>query len=141
MSFFDFPIYQPAQDHLASTESPLPTGPIGIYVNEGEYKDTEQALLAKIIGATKKSLNDIPVKILRPNDSLSLQQTWDSKKGIDIIFGVQRDQLMLQCEVHLYYPITVDHRKLLFCDSLTVLNTDGEKKKALWGCLKEHFNI
>ena len=48
---------------------------------------------------------------------------------------------MLQSEVHPYYPLRIDERTLLFCDALTELSQNAEKKKALWGCLKTYFEI
>ena len=141
MSFFDFPIYTPAQDLLDHQKTPIPSGPIAIFVNEGEYNEGQQILLSKIIGATGNQLSEIIVQQLAPQDIIPIHQTWNSKKGLDIIFGVEKANLMLQSEAHLYYPLHINERTLLFCDSLTILSEDGEKKKALWGCLKAYFEI
>ncbi|MFT6808434.1 MAG: hypothetical protein ACJA01_001659 [Saprospiraceae bacterium] len=141
MSFFDFPIYQPAQDLLSSESSSVASDSINIYVNEAEYGEAEQGLLSKILGATGNSLAEIKIKKIGTHTIIQVQRSWNSQRGIDIIFGVDKSQLMLQTEVLPYYPIQIDHRTLLFCDSLMVLKTDADKKKALWGCLKTYFKI
>jgi len=141
MSFYDFPIYHPAQDLITSDPRNSSTGSISIYVNEGEYLLADQELLKKIIGATGNDLSNIHVSQVKSEEYIALQQSWNNQKGLDLIFGVNSSQLMLQCETHQYYPIHIGKRTLLFCDSLTTLIADGDKKKALWGCLKTYFEL
>jgi len=141
MSFYDYPIYRPAQDTIPANKLSQVAGAISIYVNKGEYETNEQQLLSKIISATGNNISDIKVIEVKPGENIAIQQSWNAEKGLDIIFGVESKQLMLQSETHHYFPIHIEKRTLFFCDSLTILSTDADKKKALWGCLKTYFEI
>lgn len=144
MSFLDFPIYSLPQDQILNPTTLGQEGgcEVAVYVQESQYGSEEQDLLAKIIGATGRALSNVKIAQMRDSEIIPLHRTWDQDhEGLDIVFGINKKQLMLQCQDVMYFPIHINKRTILFSDSLTSLKGDSNKKKQLWMGLKTHFAL
>jgi hypothetical protein len=58
-----------------------------------------------------------------------------------IVFGLPPESVSLNINHHNYKVIRLDQARVLFCDSLAILETSQDKKKLLWESLKSMFDI
>ena len=56
-----------------------------------------------------------------------------------LFFGIPPSNFGLNFSIEPYQPLVVNNLRILLIDSLETINTDVNKKKALWSCLKEMY--
>ncbi len=91
--------------------------------------ETEKALLDKILGAVKLSLNHVSVITTSKLDVLK----WTDKPSHVIAFGLEMTGF------NLYEPFEVQGIQVILSAKLSALDQDKEGKQKLWGGLKKVF--
>ena len=91
--------------------------------------DAEKALLEKILGAVKLSINHVKVVHATQLDVLK----WPDKPSHVLAFGLEMTGFSL------YEPFEVQDIKLIIAPTLSALETDKEGKQKLWAGLKKVF--
>ncbi len=107
-----------------------------------EDKSLLDGLLAKILAAIHIDISkDVClVKTAEPYHPINIINTIKDL-NIDkvICFGVQPKDVALNFTNALYQPMHVGGLTFVFADTLSTLNKDANKKKALWGNLQQIF--
>ncbi len=141
---------QPTAQKTPLSESPQPTTAqkvveyyqpkqkVIVLVNELNATDIE--LLGKILGAVKLDLQSVDIVELDKNLSVNLSQIF-SQKSVNqfITFGIDLSKVDIDMKLTPYQITEKQGVKFIFSDSLTDIQNDIPKKKALWGSLKEMF--
>jgi|GEM_PF-2157510 len=97
-------------------------------------------LLVKILGAVKLDLQSVDIVELSKNKDLDLSQIFNQKSVNQVItFGINLSELKLDLFLSPYQMFEKQGIKFIFSDSLSDIQNDIPKKKALWGSLKEMF--
>jgi hypothetical protein len=100
----------------------------------------ESELLGKILGAVKLDLNSVDILELGQNKDVDLSQIFIQKSVNQVItFGVNLSELKLDVSLTPYQMFEKQGIKFIYSDSLSDIQNDIPKKKALWGSLKEMF--
>jgi DNA polymerase III psi subunit len=109
-----------------------------ILVNSLNPADSE--LLGKILGAVKLDLPSVDVIELDKNQNVDLSQAFTQKSVNQVItFGINLSKVNLDVKLTPYQILENQGIKFIYSDSLTDIQNDVPKKKALWGSLKEMF--
>ncbi|MDN5199733.1 hypothetical protein QQ008_00125 [Fulvivirgaceae bacterium BMA10] len=108
---------------------------------EAFLEKEDEVLLSKILQSVKLSFEDIAlVNAHALDDQLGLLKEISYKKIVS--FGVEDLNFAItQSSVKHYDLVPLNDGKLLLADSLKVISSDVEKKKKLWGGLKELFDV
>ena len=99
-------------------------------------------LLKKILAAINIDLAKDVCLLKAPEHSQSLNiinTIKDLKIEKVICFGVQPKDLTLNFATSLYKPMTIGELTFLFADTLSTLDKDANRKKALWVNLQQIF--
>ncbi len=119
------PYYQPKQK-------------VVIIVNSLNPTDSE--LLGKILGAVKLDLQSVDIIELVKTKEVDLSQVFVLKSVNQIItFGINLSELNLDVKLIPYRILEKQTIKFIYSDSLSDIQNDIPKKKALWGSLKGMF--
>jgi DNA polymerase III psi subunit len=101
---------------------------------------TDSELLGKILGAVKLDLPSVDVIELDKNQNVDLSQAFTQKSVNQVItFGINLSKVNLDIKLTPYQILENQGIKFIYSDSLTDIQNDVPKKKALWGSLKEMF--
>jgi DNA polymerase III psi subunit len=115
-----------------------PKQKVVILVNSLNPTDSE--LLGKILGAVKLDLQSVDIIELDKNQGINLSQIFTQKSVNQIItFGIDLTNVSLDVNLSPYQILEKQGIKFIYSDSLTSIQNDIPKKKALWGSLKEMF--
>jgi DNA polymerase III psi subunit len=100
----------------------------------------DSELLGKILGAVKLDLQSVDVIELDKNKEINLSQIFTQKSVSQVvIFGIDSSKVNLDVKLTPYQILEKQAIKFIYSDSLTDIQNDIPKKKALWGSLKEMF--
>jgi DNA polymerase III psi subunit len=101
---------------------------------------TDSELLGKILGAVKLDLQSVDIIELAKNKEVDLSQIFIQKSLNQVItFGIKWSELNLDVKLTPYQIFEKQAIKFIYSDSLSDIQNDIPKKKALWGSLKEMF--
>jgi DNA polymerase III psi subunit len=101
---------------------------------------TDSELLGKILGAVKLDLQSVDIIELDKNQEINLSQIFIQKSVNQLItFGINLSKVRLDVLLNSYQILEKQGIKFIYSDSLTSIQNDIPKKKALWGSLKEMF--
>ena len=101
---------------------------------------TDSELLGKILGAVKLDLQSVDIVELDKNQEINLSQIFAQKSVNQLItFGLDLSKVSLDIKLTPYQILEKQDIKFMYSDSLTNIQNDIPKKKALWGSLKEMF--
>ena len=101
---------------------------------------TDSELLSKILGAVKLDLQSVDVVEFDKNHEINLSQIFTQKSVNQVvIFGIDSSKVSLDVKLIPYQILEKQGIKFIYSDSLTDIQNDIPKKKALWGSLKEMF--
>jgi len=109
-----------------------------ILLNSLNPADSE--LLGKILGAVKLDLSSVDIIELAKNKSIDLSQIF-TQNSVDqlITFGVNLSEINIDIFLTPYQIFEKQGIKFIYSDSLSDIQHDIPKKKALWGSLKAMF--
>jgi DNA polymerase III psi subunit len=100
----------------------------------------DSELLGKILGAVKLDLQSVDIIEFVLNRDVDLSQIFIQKSVNQVIaFGVNLSDLKLDMSLTPYLILEKQGIKFIYSDSLSDIQNDIPKKKALWGGLKEMF--
>lgn len=100
----------------------------------------DSELLGKILGAVKLDLQSVDIIELAQNKSVDLSQIFTQKSVNQVItFGINLSELKLNVSLTPYQILEKQGIKFIYSDSLSDIQNDIPKKKALWGSLKGMF--
>jgi DNA polymerase III psi subunit len=100
----------------------------------------DSELLGKILGAVKLELQSVEIIELDKNQAVDLSQIFTQKSVNQLItFGIDLSKVNLDIKLNSYQILEKQGIKFIYSDSLTDIQNDIPKKKALWGSLKEMF--
>jgi DNA polymerase III psi subunit len=109
-----------------------------ILLNSLNPADSE--LLGKILGAVKLDLPSVDIVELDKNQDIDLSQIFTQKSVNQVItFGINLSKVSLDVKLTPYQILENQGIKFIYSDSLTDIQNDVPKKKALWTSLKEMF--
>lgn len=115
-----------------------PKQKVVILVNQLNPTDSE--LLGKILGAVKLDLQLVDVIELDKNKEVNLSQILTQKSVNQLVtFGINLSNVSLDVKLTPYQILQNQGIKFIYSDSLTSIQNDIPKKKALWVALKEMF--
>jgi DNA polymerase III psi subunit len=115
-----------------------PKQKIIILLNSINPADSE--LLGKILGAVKLDLQSVDIIELDKNQDIDLSQIFIQKSVNQVItFGINLSKVSLGVKLTPYQILENQGIKFIYSDSLSDIQNDVPKKKALWGSLKEMF--
>ena len=115
-----------------------PKQKVVVLVNQLNLTDSE--LLGKILGAVKLDLQSVDIIELDKNQEVNLSQILTQKSVNQLItFGINLSKVSLDVNLTPYQILEKQGVKFIYSDSLTAIQNDVPKKKALWGSLKEMF--
>ena len=101
---------------------------------------TDSELLGKILGAVKLNLQSVDTIELDKNQAVNLSQIFIQKSVNQLItFGIDLSKVNLDIKLTSYQILEKQGIKFIYSDSLSNIQNDIPKKKALWGSLKEMF--
>ena len=101
---------------------------------------TDSELLGKILGAVKLDLQSVDTIELDKNQAVNLSQIFIQKSVNQLItFGIDLSKVNLDIKLTSYQILEKQGIKFIYSDSLSNIQNDIPKKKALWGSLKEMF--
>jgi len=101
---------------------------------------TDSELLGKILGAVKLDLQSVDILDLGKNQEINLSQIFTQKFVNQVIsFGVDLSKVSLDVELIPYQIFENQGIKFTHSDSLSSIQNDIPKKKALWVSLKVMF--
>ncbi len=107
-----------------------------------EDKDLLDGLLKKILSAIKIDMSN-DVCLVKKTESPTRLNILSAIKDLEIkkvlCFGLQPLDLTLNISASFYKPLQVGAHTFLFADSLSILDTDPARKKALWNNLQQIF--
>ena len=105
-----------------------------------QLNSTDSELLGKILGAVKLDLQLVDIIELDKNQEVDLSQLFTQKSVNQLItFGINLSKVNLDINLTPYQILEKQGVKFIYSDSLTNIQNDIPKKKALWGSLKEMF--
>jgi DNA polymerase III psi subunit len=100
----------------------------------------DSELLGKILGAVKLDLQSVDIIELAHNKEVNLSQIFIQKSVNQVvIFGINLSKVSLDIKLTPYQILEKQGIKFIYSDSLTDIQNDIPKKKALWGSLKGMF--
>ena len=100
----------------------------------------DSELLGKILGAVKLDLQSVDIIELDKNQEVNLSQIFTQKSVNQLItFGIDLLKVSIDIKLTPYQILEKQGIKFIYSDSLTDIQNDIPKKKALWGSLKEMF--
>ena len=100
----------------------------------------DSELLGKILGAVKLDLLSVDIIELVKNQDIDLSQIFVQKSVNQVItFGINLSELKLNVSLTPYQILEKEGIKFIYSDSLSDIQNDIPKKKALWGSLKGMF--
>ena len=140
--FIDFKIFACADGKNAS-EQPSITGNgntlIVMYATENE--ESNLSFLSKILSAVKLDLSkDVSLIKATPKDRLSfISLKTNSTIEKVILFGIQPKHLGINIDLKAYTPTAFQDCVFLLTHDLGAIESDTNKKKALWSCLQEIY--
>jgi DNA polymerase III psi subunit len=101
---------------------------------------TDSELLGKILGAVKLDLQSVDIIELDKNQEVNLSQIFAQKSVNQLVtFGINLSKVGIDIKLTPYQILEKQGIKFIYSDSLTDIQNDVPKKKALWGSLKEMF--
>ena len=101
---------------------------------------TDSELLGKILGAVKLDLLSVDIVELDKNQDINLSKIFTQNSVNQVItFGIDLLKVSLDVKLIPYQILENQGIKFIYSDSLTDIQNDVPKKKALWGSLKEMF--
>jgi DNA polymerase III psi subunit len=111
-----------------------------VIVLVNQLNPTDSELLGKILGAVKLDLQSVDIIELDKNKEVDLSQILTQKSVNQVItFGINLSELKLNVSLTPYQILEKQGVKFIYSGSLTDIQNDIPKKKALWGSLKEMF--
>jgi DNA polymerase III psi subunit len=115
-----------------------PKQKVVVLVNKLNPSDSE--LLGKILGAVKLDLQSVDIIELDKTQEVNLSQIFTQKSVNQLItFGIDLSEVGIDIKLKPYQILENQGIKFIYSDSLTNIQNDIPKKKALWGSLKEMF--
>ena len=128
----------PSQTTIPTVQYYQPKQKVIILVNSLNSVDSE--LLGKILGAVKLDLSSVDIIELVKSQDIDLSQIFVQKSVNQVItFGVNLSALNLNVSLNPYQILEKEGIKFIYSDSLSDIQNDIPKKKALWGSLKGMF--
>lgn len=143
-SFFDFVRYDIADNdlHEVAKFEGNENCDLLLFVRKSSFTENDRAFLDKIIIAVKRNLEDSLLCILEDGAKIHTSQISDFSKYKYIIgIGVAANDLCIHAKFHFFVPGRIGDQKFLFIPPLAEVSGDQEKKKVLWGALKEIFVV
>jgi hypothetical protein len=145
ISFFDFLDFEvfalPEKKTEFSNKNNKPAANI-LIIFYNEKNDPElEVLLKNILSAAKLDFDkDIVLLKTTPQARFSFSEIQKKMPLKDLLFfGINPSNFGLNYSIKPYQPLTINKLRILSLDSLEEVNTDVNKKKALWSCLKEMY--
>jgi len=137
--FQNLPLYD-IPDSQISTSSGSPDNQYWIFIRPEEEIDTQlKKFLAKILAAIDIDLaTSINLLTLDSTQRIYIHKligTASKEKNI-LCFGLSSKDLGLNFRKQLYQLIHLDGHTFLFCELLSAIQSDANKKKALWESLQ-----
>ena len=127
-----------SQTTILTVQYYQPKQKVIILVNSLNSVDSE--LLGKILGAVKLDLSSVDIIELVKSQDIDLSQIFVQKSVNQVItFGVNLSALSLNVSLNPYQILEKEGIKFIYSDSLSDIQNDIPKKKALWGSLKGMF--
>ena len=127
-----------SQTTIPTVQYYQPKQKVIILVNSLNSVDSE--LLGKILGAVKLDLSSVDIIELVKSQDIDLSQIFVQKSVNQVItFGVNLSALSLNVSLNPYQILEKEGIKFIYSDSLSDIQNDIPKKKALWGSLKGMF--
>lgn len=109
-----------------------------IVLNKLNQADGE--LLGKILGAVKLDLSSVDIIEVAQSKAVDLSQIFVQKSVNQVVvFGINLSELNLEVALIPYQIFEKQGIKFIYSESLSDIQNDIPKKKALWGSLKEMF--
>lgn len=103
---------------------------------------TEKEIVIRMLAGLKSSLEDIAIMNLAVNGSITFKQI---KKKFQInyltVFDIAPPAIKLNIEAPLYQTIQLENCKLLFCESLIVIDKDKSTKLKFWEQFSQFFTV
>jgi len=103
---------------------------------------TEKEIVIRMLAGLKSSLEDIAIMNLAVNGSITFKQI---KKKFQInsltVFDIAPPAIKLNIETPLYQTIQLENCKLLFCESLIVIDKDKSTKLKFWEQFSQFFTV
>ncbi len=101
---------------------------------------TDSDLLGKILGAVKLDLSSVDVVEIDKTKDINLSQIFTQNSVSQLItFGINLLKVNLDVKLIPYQILEKQGVKFIYSDSLSDIQHDIPKKKALWGSLKGMF--
>jgi DNA polymerase III psi subunit len=111
-----------------------------VIVLVNQLNPTDSELLGKILGAVKLDLQSVDIIELDKNQEVNLSKIFVQKSVNQLVtFGIDLSKVNLDVKLTPYQVLENQGVKFIYSDSLTAIQNDVPKKKALWGSLKEMF--
>lgn len=139
MSFFNYPIYQVADDHQKEAIT-LSEG-INIIVRADAYDEAAQTLLGKILKSVGQQLEAASLHRVTEGSEVHFSSLTASSDILVLVLGLSPNECSLQLDKRQYVLFRLSSKTLLFSKSLTELPDDAEGRRALWTTLKEYYNL
>ena len=139
------------ETHSQTTKSPSPVisaQSIPIYYQPqhkvivvlNSLNPTDSELLGKILGAVKLDLLSVDIIEVAKNETVDLSEIFAQNFVNQIVtFGINLSELNLDVSLIPYQIFEKQGIKFIYSDSLSDIQNDIPKKKALWGSLKGMF--
>ena len=141
-SFLDFQIFAPS-DHKTEQIVPGQSNQFtSLVVYQPEAKNEElETFLSNILTAAKLDMSKdvfLLKTTIESGFSFSKMKTNATIEKV-IIFGIPPGKLGINLDLQWYVPMTFQNRIFLLANSLSVIRSDVNKKRALWSCLQEIY--
>ncbi len=121
-----------------ATQHYQPKQKVIVLVNQLNPTDSE--LLGKILGAVKLDLQSVDIIELDKNLAVNLSQIFTQNSVNQLItFGIDLSKVSIDVKLTPYQILENQGIKFIYSDSLTAIQNDVPKKKALWGALQGMF--
>jgi len=143
MSFNTFNLIAHSQEvHKQTMDKPSNSFKVMVVLEAQEDNDLLDGLLSKILAAIKIDLSKDVCLVKKEDLHTSLNILKVIKDlGINKVlsFGLKPKELNLNFSSKFYKPVYSGELSFLFVDSLSILNKDSARKKALWDNLQNLF--
>ena len=137
--FLSLPLYDIPDSPISST-SGSPAEKHWIFISSAEQMDLQiMDFLSKILASIDINLSSNVYLVPMTSDQRIYVHKYipegSGKKHI-LCFGIPPEDLGLSIKKDLYHPVQLNGHTFLFCDHLGGIQSDANKKRALWESLQ-----
>lgn len=106
-----------------------------------ESSEKDQALLIKMLGAVKRSMEETMIITIADEDlGHGISGVFDSSQIKQIlVFGISPIDIGLNISVRLYHLLNIGDKRIIFSHGLPTITQKPEYKKPLWEALQQAF--